>query len=58
MGGAYRGVHYLEQSLAGRMDDALFAKLLGMGFELDRVQRCYEALSVTASFNLQRATEW
>lgn len=41
------------------MDDALFAKLLGMGFEVEQVQKCYEALSLTStSFNLQKATEW
>jgi hypothetical protein len=41
------------------MDDALFAKLLGMGFELERVQSCYEALSKkSTTFSLQEATEW
>lgn len=41
------------------MDDALFAKLMGMGFEFERIQSCYEALSRTSTaFNLQKATEW
>lgn len=41
------------------MDDALFAKLLGMGFEFEQIQACYEALSRTStSLNLQKATDW
>lgn len=39
--------------------DALFARLLTMGFELEEVQKCYAALSLTPdAFNLQKATEW
>lgn len=38
------------------MEDALFAKLLGMGFEVEQIQSCQEALA--QSFNLQKATEW
>jgi len=41
------------------MDDALFAKLMGMGFEFEEIQKCYEALSSTSTgFTLQKATDW
>ena len=41
------------------MDDALFAKLMGMGFEVEQIQQCYEALSrASTAFTLQKATDW
>jgi len=40
--------------------DSLLAELLGMGFEMDQIERCREALDLNSStsFNLQTATEW
>ena len=41
------------------MDD-LLAELLGMGFEMEQIERCKDALNISPSspFNLQTATEW
>ena len=39
--------------------DALYAHLLGMGFEMDQIEQCQSALALSsAPFNLQAATEW
>lgn len=39
--------------------DALFVELMGMGFEIDHIKQCREALALsTPSLSLQTATEW
>ena len=39
--------------------DALLAHLLGMGFDIEDIERCQVAMSSTSrSYSVQEATEW